>query len=55
MNYGENARHSVPTSDSFGIISLGSLQRLIALHAVSLSTIPAIIQTMNECTMLVLF
>jgi hypothetical protein len=30
-------------------ISLGSLQRLIALRAVSLSTIPAIIQTMNDC------
>jgi hypothetical protein len=30
-------------------ISLGSLQRLIALRAVSLSAIPAIIQTMNDC------
>ncbi|KAI0263894.1 hypothetical protein BGY98DRAFT_1103745 [Russula aff. rugulosa BPL654] len=30
-------------------IALGSLQRLIALRAVSLSAIPAIIQTMNDC------
>ena len=30
-------------------ISLGSLQRLIALRAVSLSAIPAVIQTMNDC------
>jgi hypothetical protein len=31
------------------MIALGSLQRLIALRAVSLSAIPAIIQTMNDC------
>ena len=30
-------------------IALGTLQRLIALRAVSLSAIPAIIQTMNDC------
>ena len=30
-------------------IALGSLQRLIALRAVSLATIPTIIQTMNDC------
>ena len=30
-------------------IALGSLQRLIALRAVSLSAIPAIIRTMNDC------
>jgi len=30
-------------------IALGSLQRLIALRAVSLSAIPNIIQTMNDC------
>ena len=30
-------------------IALGSLQRFIALRAVSLSAIPAIIQTMNDC------
>ena len=30
-------------------IALGSLQRLIVLRAVSLSAIPAIIQTMNDC------
>jgi hypothetical protein len=29
-------------------IALSSLQRLIALHAVSLSAIPAVIQTMND-------
>jgi len=30
-------------------ITLGSLPRLISLRAVSLSAIPAIIQTMNDC------
>ena len=30
-------------------IALGSLQRLISLRAVSLSAVPAIIQTMNDC------
>jgi hypothetical protein len=30
-------------------IALDSLQRLIAMRAVSLSAIPAIIQTMNDC------
>jgi len=30
-------------------IALSSLQRLIALRAVSLSAIPAVIQTMNDC------
>ena len=30
-------------------IALGSLQRLISLHAVPLSAVPAIIQTMNDC------
>jgi hypothetical protein len=30
-------------------IALGSLQRLIAMRAVSLSAIPTIIQTMNDC------
>ncbi|KAI0262128.1 hypothetical protein BGY98DRAFT_1192641 [Russula aff. rugulosa BPL654] len=31
------------------VIALGSLQHLIALRAVSLSAIPAIIKTMNDC------
>jgi hypothetical protein len=30
-------------------ISLGSLQRLITLRAISLSALPAVIQTMNDC------
>jgi len=30
-------------------IALGSLQRLISLRAVSLSAVPATIQTMNDC------
>ncbi|KAH9018594.1 guanine nucleotide exchange factor in Golgi transport N-terminal-domain-containing protein [Lactarius pseudohatsudake] len=30
-------------------ISLGSLQRLIALRAISLSSLPAVIQTINDC------
>jgi hypothetical protein len=30
-------------------IALGSLQRLISLRAVSLSAVPSIIQTMNDC------
>ena len=30
-------------------ISLGSLQRLIALHAVPQTAVPTIIATMNEC------
>ncbi len=30
-------------------IALGSLQRLIALRAISLSALPAVIQTINDC------
>jgi len=30
-------------------IALGALQRLITLRAVSLSAIPTVIQTMNDC------
>jgi len=32
------------------IIALSSLQPLISFRAVSLSTVPAIFQTMNDCT-----
>ena len=41
---------SCPTKNAKVItITLSSLQRLISLRAVSLSAVPAIIQTMNDC------
>jgi hypothetical protein len=42
-------RNEVTKNARIVVIALGSLQRLIALRAVSLSAILATIQTMNDC------